>query len=350
MISVCIITKNESENLERCLECISRHPFDIVVVDTGSSDNSVDIAKKYTNNVHFFKWCDDFSAARNYAASLAKSDTILMVDTDEFLENVDYEQLDRLAKSNVGKVGRVKRDNIFTRNGENEKISEHISRLYDKRYFTYEGRIHEQIVRKDGEPYEIYHLPASFAHTGYDGSTEAVNAKADRNIKLLLKEYEINPHDPYILYQLGKSYYMKQDFSNAEKYFEECSAIDLDPKLEYVSDMIVSYGYTLVNNQKAEIAISFENMIPEFGHLAEYRFLMGIIYMNNMEFDNAIDSFVEATKIKECSVEGANSYKAYYNIGVIKECLGYTAQAREFYQKCGSYDKALSRLSVLSSQ
>ena len=66
-ISVCIITKNESEKLKKCLKHLTGYGFEIVVVDTGSTDDTVAMAKKYADKVCYFSWCNDFSAARNYA-------------------------------------------------------------------------------------------------------------------------------------------------------------------------------------------------------------------------------------------------------------------------------------------
>lgn len=69
--SVCIITKNESEKLERCLNSLIPYDCKIIVVDTGSTDDSAEIAKKYTDFVYFFEWINDFAAARNYSLEKA---------------------------------------------------------------------------------------------------------------------------------------------------------------------------------------------------------------------------------------------------------------------------------------
>ena len=73
-ISVCIITKNEAHNLEICLERLAKYDYEIVVIDTGSTDGSVELAKKYTDKVFDFVWVDDFSAARNYAIEKATNE------------------------------------------------------------------------------------------------------------------------------------------------------------------------------------------------------------------------------------------------------------------------------------
>ena len=92
-LSICIITKNECDNLKICLERIKDLGCEIVVVDTGSSDNSKKIASTITPCVYEFAWCDDFSAARNYAVQKAGNDWILSLDSDEFVDMFDMPKL-----------------------------------------------------------------------------------------------------------------------------------------------------------------------------------------------------------------------------------------------------------------
>ena len=76
---------------------------------------------------------------------------------------------------------------------------------------------------------------------------------------------------------------------------------------------------------------------------------MGLIYMNNAMFQRAIDEFLKATSIDVCAVDGVNSYKAYYNVGVIYECMGDAQEAIMYYKKCGGYEPARERLAGLKS-
>ena len=95
-LSVCLIIKNEAEVLERCLTCVKKFADEIVVVDTGSDDNSVEIAKKFTDKVHFFKWCDDFSAARNFAFDKASSDLLMWLDADDVIDDDNCHKIEKL--------------------------------------------------------------------------------------------------------------------------------------------------------------------------------------------------------------------------------------------------------------
>ena len=101
-LSLCMIVKNEEDVIGRCLECVSDIFDEIIVVDTGSDDNTKEIVKKYTKNLYYFKWIDDFAAARNYAFSKATKDYIMWLDADEYILNQDREKIKEL-KMNMDK-------------------------------------------------------------------------------------------------------------------------------------------------------------------------------------------------------------------------------------------------------
>lgn len=342
-ISICIITKNEASNLDECLKCASKYPFELVVVDTGSSDDSVEVARKYTDKVFFFEWCNDFSKAKNYAISCATNDFVMVLDTDEFITSADFDQMKELISANAHKVGRIERVNVFERNKDRNTNKERINRVFDRRLYHYVGSIHEQVCRIDGNEYETYLVPVSVRHTGYDGTPQERKRKSYRNITLLEGELKIK-EDPYILYQLGKSHYMLGEYGKASEYFERATAFDLDTRLEYVEDMIITYGYAMIDGGKAPQALSFEGIYSEFEYSCDFVFLMGMIYMENAMFEESVAQYLKATTYKDCKSLGANSYMAYYNVGVIYECLGDMVNATKYYKMCGDYDKALVRL------
>ncbi|MDR2933111.1 MAG: glycosyltransferase family 2 protein, partial [Oscillospiraceae bacterium] len=92
-ISVCMIVKDEESVLARCLDCAKKFADEIVIVDTGSTDATVDIAKKYTEKVFRFQWVDDFSAARNYSFSKATTDYIMWLDADDIVDDENVAKL-----------------------------------------------------------------------------------------------------------------------------------------------------------------------------------------------------------------------------------------------------------------
>ena len=394
-LSVCIIAKNEEKNIRRCLESLKSYNFEIVVVDTGSTDDTEKIAQQYTDRVYHFQWKNNFSSARNFAISKSTKTYVMSIDCDECIDYIDVKKLQNLLAERKKQVGRIKIRNHLTKSGTGQENTEWINRIFSKELFHYEGCIHEQVTAMNGEEYETYQAPVVILHTGYDLPENERKQKAERNINLLQQELQrlliaflqkqdayVNVMDdvglknddennkrcvqrifsmieagndlavklqheeqlPYILYQLGKGYYMAGDYRDACTYFSCALSFDLNPKLEYVIDMVETYGYAMLNSDQADNALFFENIYEEFGNTADFQFLMGLIYMNNARFEDAVSEFLKATKHSASRNVGANSYMAFYNIGVIYECLGRADEAKRYYEMCGEYGPAEERL------
>ena len=105
-LSVCIIAKNEEQNIERCLRSLKPYPFEIVAVDTGSVDRTKEIAEAYADRVYDFTWCEDFAAAKNFAVSKASHPYVMVIDSDEYLDAVDFDGLLEMLSRHPGDVGR----------------------------------------------------------------------------------------------------------------------------------------------------------------------------------------------------------------------------------------------------
>ena len=104
-----------------------------------------------------------------------------------------------------------------------------------------------------------------------------------------------------------------------------------------------------MNTERVEEALGFEHIYDEFGDSPDFKFLMGLIYMNNGCFEEAVGEFEKATAYSTAKTVGTNSFLSYYNAGVIRECLGQTQEAASYYKKAGDYQKAKQRLAVLAN-
>lgn len=342
-----MIVKDEEHNLKQCLQSICDFFDDIVIVDTGSRDHTKEIAKQFTDSVYDYVWDNSFSNARNFSISKASREYILVLDADEIVLEADIEKIIQLIHGNPQAVGRLLRINEFTRDGILSRYSERVNRLFSKSLYFYEGAIHEQVTAKKDlriQDYDTYSLPLKIIHSGYEGDLDARKKKTKRNIELLKNVQKENPSDPYILYQLGKSYYMEENYVAACDYFGEALYFDLNTRLEYVQDMIESYGYSLMECKQHETALQLLHVYDEFCDSADFVFMMGLVLMNNGRFQEAIEEFLKATQKKSCKMEGVNSYRAFYNIGVINECLGKLEEASRYYTECREFKPARQRL------
>lgn len=352
-ISVCMISKNEEQHIEECLKRLKPYHYEIVLVDTGSTDATLEIAAKYTDQIFHFDWVNDFSAARNYALSKAGNDWILSIDCDEYLEEIDENALRLFMEQQPKGAGRILIRNRFTKDGRTSIENVRVSRFFNRNYYCFQGAIHEQIERKTAQTHmpgqfkAASQVPITVLHVGYDGSEEEMRAKALRNISLLEKELESTGPDPYLYYQLGQSCMKLADYEKAYEWYDLGLSMDVDPTQDYVRTMVESYGYCLLELKRFEEAIQLENVYETFAVRADFTFLMGLIYMNNGLFAEAVKEFKKSTSMSEYSVEGVNSYSANYNIGVIYECTGHTEEAKKYYKKCGEFEMAKKRLREL---
>lgn len=350
-ISICMIGKNEEKHLGECLQRLAPLNCELVFVDTGSTDNTVAIASKFTSNIHYFNWIDDFSAARNFALSKASHDWILSIDCDEYLE--DSEDVGKLlpafCKTLAGRtesIGTITINNRYILNNESTITKGVVARFFCKAFAQFNGAVHEQILPYCGGLAPRFTTPFHFLHVGYYGE-DTIKRKAKRNLALLHSDLNKKGPTPYLYYQIGQSYYSMADYEHALEYFNLGLSMDVNPEYDYVQLMVESYGYTLLNLNMLQTALGLEGIYDSFCQHADFVFLMGLIYMKTGLFDKAVKEFLKASAFSDSSVRGVNSYMAYYNIGVIYECTGHRKEAVEYYKKCGNYVPANNRLHVL---
>lgn len=345
-ITVCMIAKNEDIHIEECLKRLRPCKFEIVVVDTGSVDRTVETAKRYTDKVYHFNWCDDFSAARNYSVSQASNDWVLTIDCDEYLENINLADIEDALANNLTSVGMIVRNNPYIIQGVRSIMTERIGRLFNRKYCHYEGIIHEQVTTLDGKEPDSFLLPLTFYHEGYVSESDK-RMRATRNLEMLLRDLELKGPNPYIYFQLGQNYISLNDLEKAAQYYKLGMELNADPNSAFVQSMTEAYGYCLIELAKYDIALALKNKYELFSHRADFLYLMGMIYMKKKMWEEAISEFTKATNTTSYSRKGVNSYRAYYNIGSIYEMIGDKEKAKMYYRKCGDYNNALKRLEEL---
>lgn len=346
-ISVCIIAKNEEHRIERLLTSLAPYDFEIVIVDTGSTDCTKEIASKYTDHIYDFTWIDDFSAARNYSLSKASNDWILMMDCDEWIQSLDIEELTYFRKHLSAAVGSVTRENLTGSLQHPSKTYDQTERFFNKKRYHYTGRIHEQLTPKFDKTFEAFLLNTTIGHDGYLMTEEERTAKSRRNISLLEKELAADPENPYILYQLGKGYEMVADSAAACSYYKKALSFDLDPELAYVQALVISYGEALLAMQKYKEALQLESIYDSFAQTADFVYLMGMIYLKNEMYEEALSQFEKAVTFPTANKAGANSYLSYYEIGRILSMISEWEMARKYFLQCGEYPPAIHALKVL---
>ena len=350
-ISICVIAKNEEKHMEIFLSsienCFKNVPHEIVLVDTGSSDNTLLIARKYTDKIYHFEWNDDFSAARNFSLSHASYDWVLVLDCDEYITHLEPEGLEDIINRYPGAVGMISRRNHFIADGNDNIYIDNVERFFNRKTFYYEATIHEQVHAHDGYNFMRINIPLTTEHYGYYGSPDELRPKIEHKNRLLFKELEENPDDSYLYLQIGRSFLMLQDGEKACCYFEKALEHQLDPRAEYVQQLVIDYGYTLLGLKRYEKALQFKNIYDKFAITADFVCLMGFIYLKNGMLTEAMEEFQNATTFRSSKLEGANSFIPTYQMGCINEMRGDVDSAAALYKQCGDYKPAVERLREL---
>lgn len=219
-LSVCMIVKNEENFLDECLRSVQPVADQIVVLDTGSEDRTVEIAREHGAEVHSFAWKDDFAAARNASIKYAKGDWILWLDADERLLPESVPLLKKLLRPERKAVAyRVTIKNVLA-DGKTFKLSTGHRLFTNRKNIYFEGRVHEQIIfsvaRAGGEERPS---PVTLLHLGYGLSQDVQDKKNERNRKLLLKMVQENPADAYAHFTLGQNYNLAREYEKALEHY-----------------------------------------------------------------------------------------------------------------------------------
>ncbi len=207
-ISLCMIVKNEEEVLEQCLKSIYEICDEIIIVDTGSTDKTKEIAKKYTDNIFDFEWIDDFSAARNYSFSQAKMDYILWLDADDVLLIEDQLKLKVLKKELDSNVDSVSMNYILTFDEYNNPSFYFRRNRLVKRSnnFKWIGPVHEYLEVSGN----VYLADIAVVHRKNNKNN---NHLTDRNLKIYEKRLksgeDFSPRDLF---------YYANELKDHEKY------------------------------------------------------------------------------------------------------------------------------------
>lgn len=205
-LSLCMIARDEAELLPRCLESVRGLVDEIIVVDTGSQDATVEVARQFGAEIGHFDWCDDFSAARNSSLEFATGDWILVLDADEVMQPQSASAL-REAMGRREDAFLLPVENLTGSGSEAERQTVWLLRLFRNRpEIRFSGRVHEQVTESlEALKLGIGYCLAPIRHDGYLQTRIAERDKYDRNLKILNASLEAQPQDAYAWYQLGKT-------------------------------------------------------------------------------------------------------------------------------------------------
>ncbi len=324
-VSLCMIVKNEEKYLDRCLKSVQGKVDEIIIVDTGSKDRTVEIAEKYGSIIRHFEWINDFAAARNYSIEGVNSEYILMLDADEYLDDSADLQKDlekekdfyRLTIKNYQKEGHI----VYHQN----------VRLFKAGVgFKYSGKLHEHLnTYEEGNKYVGIESDAVIHHVGYLPEVILEKGKKKRNYEIMTKELEENPTG-YSYFNMGIVYMNDEQYGKALEMFKKSYPLSKDKT--YVKALLVRMGECLNLLKRTEEAVKLLlDSISIFTDYTDLHFSLGMQYLSLGYCRDAELMFKKCLeigeKVENITVEGVGSYMAHYELALIYEKKGRSGDA-----------------------
>lgn len=339
-ISLCLIVKNEQENIRRCLESAVNYVDEIIVIDTGSTDKTCEIAQTLGAKINSFSWNDNFSVARNASLEQASGDWILFLDADEELK-LDHPLVlrDLVATDQEGFF--VKIINYIGSENWIETSPDLVFRLFRNRpEYRFEGAVHEQIVDKilQKNPQARFQIANGLTifHYGYLEQQIAGKDKKNRNLKLIEEELKEKPTDALLQYHYGVELFRAEKYAQAAAVFTKAANVT-NPQTIYFPKLI---RYLIMAHQSAQeypqalqalkIGLQF---FPDYADLYYYQ---GLIHLELKNFALAHEAFLKAVSMPEpqlqyASFGGVRGFRSYYHLGNIAERFLNNEEALRYY-------------------
>ncbi len=336
-ISLCMITKNEEKYLGDCLNLVKDIVDEIIIVDTGSTDNTKKIAKNFGAKIFDFKWNDDFSEARNESLKHATKDWILVLDVDEIINKDDLEKIKEIVKDNENSAFLFLQKNYTNDTSVAGFVNEShkkdnkayagwygsfIARLFrNKKGYQFQGAVHELIEHSvESKNGKIALANVSLHHYG-NSDPEVVKKKRQFYLELCKRKVQKNK-DAQSNCELGILYKENNDFGNAVKSLQK--AVDLDSK-----HRLALFELGVINEQQKNYddAIKYYTESLRVKNDSEAYQNLGVCYMKKEMYKEAYTNFTKAMLLNP------NKYTVYNNLGAVLE-------------KIGNYDSAIQMLEI----
>jgi glycosyltransferase involved in cell wall biosynthesis len=332
-----MIVKNEEHSLERCLSSVEGCVDEIVVVDTGSDDNTVEIAKRFGAAVFYRPWDNDFAAARNFSISKATGDWIFYLDADEELEPNCSTRFRALTDDPDAHGFLFQITNLT----DSKDSMRHINLRLFKNLpgYRFKGRLHEQImdaiIKTSGGKAPILKSGINIFHYGYLTSEFTAKNKAERNFKINKMMVEEEPDNPFYLYTLGNSLVNLNDIENAASNYQKALQF-LNPKEQYAPSVFAALIACLVKLGRLDEAVEqvqrCKSFYPDY---VDIHYIEGEIYTKLGHLERGRLSFEECLRLGE---QAHGKYTTRTGVGSFLPLFGLA----EIYAARGDLNKAIN--------
>ncbi|WP_020616169.1 glycosyltransferase [Paenibacillus daejeonensis] len=340
-VSLCMIVKDEERHIRRCLESVKNVVDEMIIVDTGSTDQTIEICQTYGATILRQLWRGSFADARNYGLEAASGDWILFLDADEELHGTDahlirtaaeVQDVDLMSVQVVNYTGKAPDpDEVYV-------VDQY--RIFRRdRGFRFRNRIHEILYIPDtihSSPV-VVKLAVTIYHYGYLDSETELKDKFKRNMQLLRRELAVPKHDPWVEYHMASEYYRIGNIESAIYYVNKSILEFLrirkhPPSLLYK----LKYEMMLTPDRAKEALLTIDYAIMMHKGYVDLLYYKGILLHMDGRFQEALRVFDACLDMGEgdgrhLTLKGTGSYRAWYYKGKCYEGLEQPEDAGKCY-------------------
>lgn len=360
-VSICMMVKNESKYLGNCLESIQpirdAVKSELIIIDTGSEDDTVEIASRYTDKIYCHTWDNDFSKMRNKTISYATGEWIFIIDADEVLQETDsiIEFLCSCKNIEIAAAAIAVKNITDERESENFSINTSPRLFKNDGYFHYKGTVHNQPVFKG----MLIEIQASLLHYGYMAADkELMEKKFLRTSILIKKELEKDPGNIYYWFQLSVTYGMYGAIDQAIEYGEKAYELfwkqgDLKENRYALTNRPQMYqlagNYPKVEEVCLELLEKKVENLDIYYYLAEAQAVMGKhieAVCNYKKYLNLLEERKNMVQKDTTVIDYTlgNQQKTYFNLSLLGKTVGDDAMALHCAKKITRKDYILDNL------
>jgi tetratricopeptide (TPR) repeat protein len=344
-LSLCMIVKNEERFLAECLESVKDVVDEINIIDTGSTDRTVEIARSYGANVEFRDWRNDFSWARNEALAMATKRWTLVLDADEELERESLGLVKSLRSTPAGFAAvYINIVNLISDATGTGTMSHRLIRIFPTNpLLRYNGFIHESLARTDGAEMAAVLSPITILHKGYTLEMLTGRDKDSRNKPLISRAYEENGDDAFALFNFGNSAICSGDFQVGIAVLERMLAENPVAKLYFPLAYLMlaqTYCETLGENEKALEIV--QEGVERFEKDAGLVFTKGQVLVKLGRIEEARELFETALTMREQMAFTVMTDEEIFEWKIFYAMAGTYEREKNYDKAIECIDKALA--------
>lgn len=345
-LSLCMIVKNEENCISRCLNSVKDVVDEMIIVDTGSTDRTVEICSKFGAKVLNFPWNGSFADARNYGIDRATGDWILWLDADEELDPDDVTQIKKHLLQDEFDILTLRLINFYGDIADMDKVSEiaHHRIFRNGIGIKFVNKIHEVLHAPEElhltENGRIGFLNLKLYHYGYLNDVVSDKDKHNRNLEMLEKEISLGEATPWTYYYIAAEYFQMEQYAQAFKKVNLAIAEFLKSGQIPPPAILYKLKYSILVNAGSfdEAYPGIQKAILLYPDYVELWYLMGLILFQKQQFEETIKVFDECLDLGETNsdyliVKGIGSFHALYFKGQCLEKLNKIEDALRCYLK-----------------